>query len=235
MAKKKRLTRKELLKGPDEFVSFSARAIQFAVDNQRPLSYTLGGLFVIVLALTAFRYFSGLSERKAYALFDQGLVPYLEQVSGKGTTPFEQVAKDKFDEVLKKYSSTKAAQLSLPLYADMSYREGSYDKAIELYERALKGFSQVDSPLQRLIWNGLGYSYEGKEDYKSASQYFQKITDSEGDFLKADAYFNLGRMFEAINNPKKAREAYSSLVKDYPGSANVQIAEERILRLKEQG
>ncbi len=226
MAKKKRISRKKLLKGPDEFVTFWARAIQLATDHQRQISYALGGLLVVVLVFAAFRYFSGLSEHRAYAVFEQGLVHYLGRASGKDPSH----AKEKFAEVLNKYSSTSAAQLSLPLYADISYEEGSYDKAIELYGKALDSFSEEDD-LGTLVLNSLGYAYEGKKDYNMAAQCFQKIVESEGELFKADAYFNLGRMYEAVSNPEKAREAYDKLVNDYPESANVRMAKEKISSL----
>ena len=234
MAKKKRVTRKQLLKEPDQFISFSARAILFAADNRRLISLVLGGLLVVVLAGGAFLYFSNLSERRAHAMFEQGLVHYLSQVSGDKSARFQQTAREKFDQVVKKYPSTAAAQLSLLLYADMSYHEGSYDKAIELYQRALGAFSEA-SGIRKLIWSGLGYAYEGKKDYKAAAQWFQKITDSEGEFIKGEAYFNLGRMHEVMNDRQSALEAYDKVVKDYPESVNFRIAQEKVLRLKGQG
>lgn len=233
MAKRKRIVRKELLKGPDEFVSFWARAIQFAVDNQRPISYVLGGLLVVVLAFSAYRYFSALSERKAYTALEQGLAHYMSQASGEESSSSEDAAKQKFAEVLDKYSSTRAAQLSLPLYADLIYQEGSYDKAIELYQEALDIFSNEDG-LRKHILNGIAYAYEGKKDYKTAAQYFQKITESKGKFLKEDACFNLARMYEAAGDSNKAREAYNALVRDYPQSANFRMAREKVRRLTEQ-
>jgi tetratricopeptide (TPR) repeat protein len=234
MAKKKRLTRKQLLKEPDEFLTFSAKAIQFAAEHRRPVSYALMALVAVVLAVGLFHYFSNLSERRAYAVFDQGLDHYVGQTPGEKSPHFQESAKERFTEVLSKYPSTRAAELSLPLYADVSYAEGAYDKAIELYQRALEVFSQDDT-LQRLIWNGLAYAYEGKKDYTTAAQYFKKITGSEGAFLKAEAYFNLGRMYEAINNHEGARKAYNDLVRDYPGAANLRIAKEKLGRLKGQG
>lgn len=234
MAKKKRVTRKQLLKEPDEFLTFSAKAIRFGAENQKAISYALIALVVVVLSVALFRYFSNLSERKAYAVFEQGLVHYMGQASGKTSPHFQEGAKEAFAEVLKKYPSTRAAELSLPLYADMSYEEGAYDKAIELYQRALKGLSQ-DKTLQRLIWNGLAYAYEGKKDYNTAAQYYEKITGSEGALLKADAYFNLGRIYEAMDNQEGARKAYDHLVKDYPGAVNFQIAKEKLGRLEGQG
>jgi len=234
MAKKKRVTRKQLLKEPDEFLTFSAKAIRFAAKNQKAISYALIALVAVVLGVALFRYFSNLSERKAYAVFEQGLVHYMGQAPGETSPHFQDKAKEAFAEVLRKYPSTRAAELSLPLYAHMSYEEGAYDKAVELYQGALKGLSQ-DETLQRLIWNGLAYAYEGKKDYNTAAQYYEKITRSEGAFLKADAYFNLGRIYEAMDNVEGARKAYGQLVKDYPGAVNFQIAKEKLGRLEGQG
>lgn len=229
--KKKRLTRKQLLKEPDEFLTFSAKMIQFATENQRRICYALIGLVVVMLVLGAFRYFSNLSERKAYALFEEGLVHYLGQVSGGKSAHFDEAAKAKFAELLRNYPSTKAAQLSLPLYADMNYKEGLYDEAIELYRGALEAFSE-EAGFQQLMWNGLAYAYEGKGDYRSAAQCFQKLTHSESGFMKAGAYFNLGRIYEALNNREKAMEAYNTVVTEFPGSVHGKIAEEKVLGLK---
>lgn len=231
MAKKKRVTRKELLRESDEFLTFSAKAIQFAANNRRSISFALAGLVVVCLAFGAFQYFSRLNEQRAYAMFEQGLVHYLAQVSGNKSPDLQQTANEKFEEVLKRYPSTSAAQLSLLLYANMSYHEGSYDKAIELYQRALEAFSQ-EGVLRKLLWNSLGYAYEGKKDYERAVGCFEKITGSESRFIKAEAYFNMGRMHEAMNNPQKAIEAYNKVVEGYPESVNFRICKEKVLRMK---
>ena len=79
-----------------------------------------------------------------------------------------------------------------------------------------------------------GYGYlllNGFKLEKSRPEDFQKIVESEGELFKADAYFNLGRMYEAVSNPEKAREAYDKLVNDYPESANVRMAKEKISSL----
>ncbi len=233
MAKKKKISRKELLKEPDEFLTFSARAIQFGLEHKRLISYGAIGLVAIIAVLGLIRYFLNLSERRAYAVFEEGLTRYVAQVSGEESPESKKIAEEKFAEVLKNHASTNAAGLSLPLYADMYYQEGSYDKAIELYEKAIDAFPD-DNSLRKMIWNGLGYAYEGKKDYKNAAQYFQKITSSEGGLLKADAYYNLGRMYEAMNEREKAREAYDHVVQEYPDSIHRQIAEEKALRLKEE-
>jgi tetratricopeptide (TPR) repeat protein len=231
---KKRISRKQLLKEPDEFLTLSSRALHFAAENRKLVSYVLIGLVAVVLAGALIGYFLNFSERRAYAVFEEGLSIYVAQVSGEKSSPLQETAKEKFSEAIEKHSSTRAAELSLPLCGDVNYEEGSYDKAIELYHKALGAFSKEDD-MRKLIWNDLGYAYEGKEDYKSAAEYFKKITSAQGGLLKADACFNLGRMYEAMNDRQEARQAYERLVEEYPESIHFQIAKEKALRLKEQG
>jgi len=234
MARKKRVSRKQLLREPDEFLTFSAKALQFAAENRKTISRALIGLVVVVLAVALIRYFVALSERKAYAVFEEGLAHYVVQVSGEESSDVQEMAREKFAKALEDYSSTRAGELSLPFYGDMTYEEGQYDKAIELYKKALKDFSDEDS-LRKLIWNSMAYAYEGKKDYKAATQCFQEITGSESTFLKGDAYFNMGRMYEAMEDWEEARRAYERVVEDYPESVHFQVAKEKVLRLKGQG
>ena len=231
MAKKKRVTRKQLLKEPDEFLTFSAKAIRFVSNNQKPVFGVIIGVVVVALAFAGFRYFSNLSERKAYEMFEQGRLQYLAEISGDKTAPAQEKATEQFEKVIREYRSTNAARFSLLVYADMSYHRGDYKKAIELYQEALGAFSGEGS-IQKLILGGLAYAYEAEKDYKSAAEYFQRITDTQDEFMKADACYNLGRIMEALNHEEKALEAYNKVVQAYPDSVGFQIAKEKVLRLK---
>jgi tetratricopeptide (TPR) repeat protein len=231
MAKKKRITRKELLKEPDEFLTFSAKTIRFTQEHQNLVFYTFIGLVVLVLGFFAFRYFSAVSERKAYALFEEGLVHYRSQGFQTSSDERNDLAKEKFGEIIEKYGSSAAARLALPLFADAHYRSGAYDQAIGFYRKALNAFGEEQTMLA-VIWNDLGYAYEGKKDHQSALDCFQEVIALEGDFLKADAYFNVGRMHEALNQDQKALEAFEKVVNDYPNSVHGKLAEEKLKGLK---
>ena len=231
MAKKKRITRKELLKEPDEFLTYSAKTIQFVQKNQKQVSYGVIAFIVLILGFFAFRYFSSVSERKAYTLFEEGIAHYAGQTTQGQSTQQTDIAKAKFTKVIEEHGSTKAAKLSLPLLADVHYKTGSHDEAITLYRKALKDFEQEPSILP-IIWNSLGYAYEGKKDFQSAVDCFQKVIAFEGDFMKADAYFNLGRMYESLDNQEKALEAYQKVADQYSDSVHGNLAKERVRRLK---
>ena len=231
MAKKKRVTRKQLLKEPDEFLTFSAKAIRFVADNQRRVLGVVIGVVVIALAFAGFRYFSKRSERKAYAMFEQGHLHYLAEISANKAAPAQEKASEQFEKIISKYPSTSAARFSFLVYGDMSYHKGDYQKAIELYQKALGAFSG-EGAIQKLIWNGLAHAHEARKDYESAAEYYKKITDTQDEFMKGDACYNFGRLMEALNHQEKAVEAYNKVVQAYPDSIAFQIAKEKVFRLE---
>jgi hypothetical protein len=80
MAKKRKKTRKELLKEPDEFMTLTGKVIGFAVEHKTQLTYGLGiihktqltyGLGIIlalVIIVSGVRFFSIRAEKKASAI-----------------------------------------------------------------------------------------------------------------------------------------------------------------------
>ena len=51
MAKKKRVTRKELLKEPDEFMTFTGKLVQYVRDYQKQLMYGFSALVLIIIIM----------------------------------------------------------------------------------------------------------------------------------------------------------------------------------------
>jgi tetratricopeptide (TPR) repeat protein len=226
---KKRVTRKQLLKEPDEFLTWSARTLQFVATYRQHVLYGAVGVVGVVLIFILFQFMSARSEKNAFALFREGYSRYA-MITSDPSGQTDDMAAEKFAELVEKYGSSTAAKMALPLYADLSYRTGDYDKAIRLYQRALQTFSG-DVAFERIAWNGLAYAYEGKEDYATAVKWFEKLTGAEGDFLKADAYYNLGRMYEALNDREKAVEAYRKVATDFSQSVHAKLAGDKAARL----
>jgi tetratricopeptide (TPR) repeat protein len=231
VAVKKRITRKQLLKEPDSFMTFSGKAIAFLRANQSQIGYALAGVVVVVIGFAIFWYFSSRSEDKAYALLYQGLSHYSEASAGGQGEHFDQVARESLGRLVKEYGSTTAGKVGWPLYGDVSYRATEFDDAVAAYENALKVFP--DAPAWRpLIWNSLAYAYEGKKDFESAIQCWEKVVGFEGRLAKGEAYFNLGRMYEAKKNVQKAREAYEKVADEFPDSVHADVARGKLEKLE---
>jgi tetratricopeptide (TPR) repeat protein len=231
VAKKRRVTRKQLLKEPDEFFTFSGRAIQFITNYRKPVLVAVAGVVVLGLAFAGIRYFSGVSERKAFAMFEEARSSYLMDVSIPGDSSSQVETVQKLEAVIEKYPSTVAAQFSLLVYGDLSYQQGDFGKAIELYKEALGRF-EGEEVVRKVILNGLGHAYEGKQDFTSAAAGFREIAEAPGEFLKAEAFYSLGRMMEALDDPQEALRAYEQTVALRDTPTSFRMAEEKILRLK---
>ena len=89
---KKRITRKELVKKPDEFITLTGAVIQWAQKNTKSLAYGVGTFFIIVLLLAGYRFYAENRERAAGALLSQSITAYEEALRHE-KTPVEALAK----------------------------------------------------------------------------------------------------------------------------------------------
>ncbi|MEJ2658692.1 MAG: tetratricopeptide repeat protein [Desulfobacterales bacterium] len=182
---------------------------------------------VLLIIGSAIFYFLKQSENKAFSLLQQGITQYQTLLkSGDPVKAYKDAGKD-FELIMEKYSRTKGAKLARFIYANTSYTAKNYDKAIMLYKPLLADFN--DEPfLKNLVLNGLGYSYEAKKDYKTASEYFDRVVSAKDYPIKDEALFNLGQMYASAGNKDKSIKAFKKILSDYPESMYTEIVKDEI-------
>ncbi len=225
MAKKK-ITRKELLNEPDEFITFSAKLLKIMATYKVQLLYAVGLLILTGIIFSGIRYFSFRSEGQAFAMLEKTMKNY--DVSLKKNSPEKafKEAKNDFIKIIDKYSGNSGGKIARIELANLSIQAEDNDSAIELYSKALEDFS-YDQTIKNSILSNLGYAYEGKNDLQSAVKYFEMIAAGPDTFLKDEALFNLGRIYAAMGNDKMSRDAYKRIVTEFAGSFYLPIAKER--------
>jgi len=225
MAKKK-VTRKELLNEPDEFITFSAKLLKIMATYKVQLSYGIGLLILIGIIYSGTSYFSYRSESRAFAVLEKTMKNYeiLREKNGPEKA-FKEVNND-FVKIIDKYSGNRGGKIARIEFANISINAGDTDGAIALYRKALEDFND-DKTLKNIILSGLGYAYEEKNDSKSAVKYFEMIVSESDAFLKDEALFNLGRIYAAMGNKKMSRDAYKKIVSEFADSFYLAIAKER--------
>ncbi|MCD6223976.1 MAG: tetratricopeptide repeat protein, partial [Deltaproteobacteria bacterium] len=72
-------------------------------------------------------------------------------------------------------------------------------------------------------------SYEEKNDYKSAASYFKLIVSGNDLFMKDEALFNLGRLYAAMGESDKSRNAFVNIKENYPDSFYIELVKEKKL------
>ena len=226
MAKRKKVSRKKLLKEPDEFITFSGKMIQFGMQYKKEITYTVLGAIALIVLIAGYRFFSIRSENKAMFLLNQAIAKYDKSIqAGDANQAYQKVAKD-FQTLLDQYGNKEGGKLASVTFANISFDAGEYQRSIELYKKALDHF--IDHPiLYSLILSGLGYAHEQINENERAVSYFEQIVARDDKTLHDEALFHLGVLYEKLGQQEKSEKAFNQIISDYPDSMYIDIVKER--------
>jgi TolA-binding protein len=222
MAAKMKISKKRL-KEPDEFITWGAKATNYALTH---IGYIALGVFLvaaIIAALFLWRQHEAASEEVAYTLLSKGIALYhQEQKSEEALSTFSQLIKD--------YPRTKGGEVAL-LYRGRCYMlQKDYDRAAEDFKLFLKRSS---TPFLRdIALNALGNSNWAKGEYRKAIECFQEVIASGDEWLKPYALLQMGMCWEKLGEKKKAADAYQESSKLLPSSPWGILAKTRLKKLE---
>jgi tetratricopeptide (TPR) repeat protein len=226
MAKKKRVTRKQLLKEPDEFITFSGKLIQFGIQYKTQITYVAAILVALVVVVSGYRFFSIRSENNAQALLNQAVAKYQSALSSQDSQQAYQTVSEDFQLILNQYGSKNSGKIARVIFAHICYDAGDYAKAIELYRQALEDFKN-HAFMNNLIRSDLGYAHEQLNDIPLAVSYFEKIAENQEPILRDEALFNLGVLYEKSGEGQKSADAFKRIITEHPDSMYIEIVKER--------
>ncbi|MBN2060046.1 MAG: tetratricopeptide repeat protein [Deltaproteobacteria bacterium] len=223
MVAKIKLTRKELLKKPDEFLTFSGKMILLAKEHSRQLIYVgiiLLAAIVIYLGFNSYTRYINKKGQETYNLAYYGMLKNM--ASDK---PKEEMAgiEENLNKVIEKYGRSKTANLALPELAYIKFLKNEIDEAIILYKEFIDQLSDDDPyvPLGRIA---LAACYEEKMDYDKAIQTLEYITSGSDDFFKEQAMLSLARIYRASGKKEKSDEILKEFVEKFPASPSLSLA-----------
>jgi tetratricopeptide (TPR) repeat protein len=220
-------SRKELLKKPDEFITFTGKFIRIVADYQKQISYFLCTVVAVVLVIVGYQFFAQRSEAKAFSMFEKARVEYETRQRATSAEEAYRSVSEEFQRIIEKYSGNAAGKLARASYANISYNAGDYQKAIELYKPALNDFK--DHPLvYNFILNGLGYAYQQLGDDRNAAMYFEKVASISDSNIRDEALFNLGLLYERLGDREKSSQAFQQILSNFPNSMYFDIVEEKL-------
>jgi tetratricopeptide (TPR) repeat protein len=226
MAKKK-LSRKELLKGTDEFLSFSSKAVNFFNDHLRELKYVGIGLAVVIVGyLSVYTYIRHVDEKgqEAYNLAYEMLI----QGKGPAVSLEDQEKSAKlFQKVVDDYGMSEAARLALPQVAHIRFLEGDYDQAIAHYDSFAEALSDTKAYMG-LNHLALAACYEAKGSYKKAIDILSPVVKSQDNPFRESAMLNLERVLRLDGQTQQAEGLLKEFVQTYPNSPFLPMAKARL-------
>ncbi len=226
----KKISRKQLLKEPDEFITTTGKIISFLQENRRQVTrYGIIILAVLAAGLLGYSYFRW-EEGKAQTIQQQALQIYQEAHSAAGNTEKEkeafQKALEKFKEAYRTSGRGTIGQISQIYIGNCHYALKEYDPAIQAYSRCLEG------PFRAVVAQSLGYCYEAKGEFSKAQENFQIMVESGAASDQEEGLLGVARCYEALNQKEKALETYQKALTKNPKSKMAEFMQWKVSELK---
>ncbi len=224
---KKRVTRKQLLKEPDEFITTTGKLLSWARENTRQLLVACGLFLGVLILIASYGYYQQKRSNTAEQLYNQAMAKY--QTAGGEKDPAAALAavQPDLERLTGEYGGQPAGKLGRLMYGNFSLAAQARDEAVKIYLAALEDFGS-DASLANFIRNGLGAAYSQKGEFQAAIEHYEKIVSGSSQVLKDSALFHLGRLYEAMGQSDKSREAYRQLSTEFPDSMFTELVKTKI-------
>ncbi|MFH1116018.1 MAG: tetratricopeptide repeat protein [Pseudomonadota bacterium] len=235
MAEKK-ITRKELLNEPDEFITFSGRAIGYVRENPRYAGFA--ALVVIACLAAGVVYSSYRSHRQStsHDLFVQASRDYEEAVNGTEPASEEKLNKlfDRFDGIARDYGSLPAGEMALLYSGYVLSKKKDYKGALERYLK-LESSRLAEEGLRDLFWYSVARTHMALKEYDKAAGIFDTLSKDTKSPYRREAYGAIARIYEFKDKKKEAVQAYRQYLKIFPEAPDAAFVKARIAELTARG
>lgn len=210
------VSRKKLLKEPDEFITISGKLIAFGTRYRKELAIGACLLLLLVAVVSTMRYFNE-KELKGFAALSVVTMQYNQLIADKTAEEAYSAVKPDFENLLNDFGGKTAGTIGRVVFAGICQDAGQYDQAQTLYQKALDTFA--DDPFYGpVVQMNLGHTAAAKGDLDQAKTYFEKTIQSEDTAVAAEALFNLAVIHERNGDIDKARELFQKIVDEHEGS-----------------
>ena len=218
MAKKIRITRKELLKEPDQFLSSTDKAMLFFRQNR---FFVIWGIIVVMLFGLSFLGYQNYQKSrimKFESLYFK-MEKIVEESKEKGKKLQEQLIKirDQIDEGPHK----NRASLFL---ADIYFQNEDYDKAKSIYQEVRSKSRGLNHEMAAV---NLAYTYEAMGDLKKAIDLYKLAINSNSNFPLFQVYWSLARCHENNNDTSNALLILREMQIKFAGSPELKNIDSR--------
>ena len=222
MAKKIKLTRKELLKEPDQFLSSTDKAISFFTRNRSSVIGSILGVLVIGFSFFGYQNYQQLKIMKFEALYFN-MEEIVKGSQKKGTNPYSELIqiRDQIGE------GTHRNRASL-LIADIYFQNEEYEKAISTYQEVINNSAGLNYEMARV---NLAYVYEAMEDYKKAIDLLKIAIGSKSNFPLFQVYWDLARCHENNKDTSNALLILREMQIKFSSTAELEKIDKKIQQL----
>ncbi len=232
----KRVTRKELLKEPDEFLTTTAAAIKFVREN--PKTTIIGCIIVVACLLAVLGYFAyqKYGNLASHEKFEKIFQEY-QALDLSPQPPSEDqlnLLAARFAELARDYPSFPAGELALLYEGHVLYKKKDFKGALDCYTK-MQGTSMARTGLGPLILYHIAMTRMALNEYEQAAQLFDQLSKDTNSPYRREAFAAIARIYESTGKNKEAVQAYRQYLKMFPEAPDAAFVKARIAELSVQG
>ena len=235
---RRRITRKELLHQPDQFITRSARVIEWAEANASSILYGVGAVILVGALVGGWFVWQAKWHHRAEALLYEAI-----HTGGSGNA-FQDVSQNDrmvgaLQTLVRDYDRTPAAAQAYWHLGRVYFARADYVAALEAYEQArhrLSGDGQ-SALMRALVSLNMAYAEEAQGACAQALEDFEAVLQTPtATWLRGEAYLGMGRCHEQADAPGLAAEIYNRALSDAEvNELTRQILEERLANVEHAG
>jgi predicted negative regulator of RcsB-dependent stress response len=208
VARSARIRRKDL-KRPDEFLTLTSQALEWARANQRTLVVAGIAAVLIVVGVSGFIALRRARQRDANADLARALISYRDDKPSD--------AAKQLSEVSQRWPSTAAGEFAALVAADAELRAANAKAAIAGFESVLAA-PELPPYLRQQAVLGYGAALEQQGQAKEALAKYSEAAETDGPY-KAQAMLAAARVHDALGQHSEAVALYQKLQQDFPDVA----------------
>jgi tetratricopeptide (TPR) repeat protein len=220
MARKKRITRKELLKRPDEFLTLSTQILNWVKDNYLKVIWLGSGMVLLLILFFGYLAYQNRQERRAHEKY----------FTIQGLTDSNQKIKQ-LEALVKDYPPTKAAFASWVTLGQLYYQKKDFPRAAWAYRSALNQ-GKFPPSFKVLILEDLAYAYEEQGDLQQAAKILSELSREKENLMKEDILLSLARVYQKMGKSQETKATYQKFLQSFPKSTYVPMVKDLLGRLK---
>ena len=227
-----RLSRKELLKKPDQFISWTATALDWGQQHLTHILYGVLGVVVVLGLIFGWMSWHKHRTQRAAALLHEA-VQLLKPTDTANETTVQQGV-TQLQTVIRDYGRTPAAALAHWYLGHYHFGQGDFAAALAAYEQARQRLSGGREHLTAaLVTLDVAYAQESSGACPEAITSYEAVQHAAISWLLGDALLGIGRCHEQSGATDKAIAIYErALAEPHVTGEMRQTISDRLARLQ---
>ena len=227
-----KVDRKKLLNEPDEFITFSDKAVRWIQENLKVVIVGVAVVTVILAGVIGIRAYIDHREFTAADALAPVMTGYAALLSQDADQAQIKAAEDALAKLVTEYGATTAGMQARLALGSLQAEKGKWQKALDTYT-ALCDEDDLAADFKPLAYWGKGQALEGLKKYGQAAEAYAEAVRMAGPNQALAFKLDRARVLAAAGQKDEAKALYREVLGRKPDPQSAAEATARLVALGE--